>query len=247
MGKLFNIYLLKCRFVIIFSYLLAVKFSLQAQDQLQKYNNENMIWLGYYNSISLKEHWKVNTDLQFRTKDWYVSPSQAILRSGINYKINETINISAGIAHSRYYISNIATRGELRPWQEIALQVLNNKIKFINRFRSEQRFIEGIEIDNGSGDYLFNWRFRFKSEFQWTLSKKIDFVIGNEFMLNAGKNITNNYFDQNRLYGGINAEFNKHFTFQIQYVYIWQLQTNGYTLNKINTIRLNLLHNINSK
>ncbi len=69
-------------------------------------------------------------------------------------------------------------------------------------------------------------------------------LVGNEIMLNAGNTISYNYFDQDRLYAGINYEINKKISLQLQYMHIWQQASNGLTLNSNEVLRFNIYHTI---
>ncbi len=218
-----------------------------AQDQLAKYKYDNMLWMGYYNSVKINDKWSLNSDLQYRTKDWYKTPLQALARIGLNYKINSRLNVTAGLAHFRFYLNDVVTRGEWRPWEEVALSDRIGKVKLNNRLRVEQRFNEGVASGEPNGIFKFNWRFRYRFDIQYPAESKISLVVGNEVMINTGKNISNNYFDQNRTWAGVNTEITKKFSVQLQFMYIWQLMSNGYTLDKINVVRFNVYHKINLK
>lgn len=221
--------------------------SIFSQESTKQIKKANQLWGGYYSNIILNEKWAVNSDLQFRTKDWHEHNSQALVRTGIARKFSEKLYITVGLAHFRFYITDVATRGEWRPWQELGLTEKYNKLKVSYRFRIEQRFNESLKDGKPSSSYVFNWRFRYKIDLQLPLlsknNKAIYLTLGNEILLNAGKKIGFNYFDQNRLSAGINIELTKNFGLQPQFIYVWQQQSNG-SLDKISVIRLNLLHKI---
>jgi hypothetical protein len=63
-------------------------------------------------------------------------------------------------------------------------------------------------------------------------------------MINAGNTIVYNYFDQNRLYTGINYEINKKIALQLQYMHLWQQASDGLSLNSNNIVRFNIYHTI---
>lgn len=219
-----------------------------SQESAKQIKKINQVWVGYYNSVIINEKWSVNSDIQFRTKDWVNHPSQTLIRTGLTRKINEKLNVTAGVAHFRFYLSDVATRGEWRPWQEIALTENYKRLKVIQRLRIEERFNQKTKNNEPIDDYTYNWRFRYKFDLQFQLvsknNKAFYFTIGNEIFINAGNIIKYNYFDQDRLSAGLNIELNKNFTIQPQFIYIWQQESNGITLDKISVIRLNLLHKI---
>ncbi|MBA2614141.1 MAG: DUF2490 domain-containing protein [Bacteroidetes bacterium] len=211
---------------------------------------DNMLWIGYYNAIHLNQKWSVNSDIQFRTKNWYNDYSQALIRSGLAFSINDKITVTAGIAHFRYFITNEKTRGEWRPWQEIAVHDKLTTIKITHRFRLEERFSEQVKSNEPTNEYIFNYRFRYKLDLRFRLiklnenGKNLVALVGNELMINAGKNITYNYFDQNRAYVGVNLELNKKLTLQLQYMHIWQQLSSGNTFLRTEVIRFNFYHTL---
>lgn len=211
---------------------------------------DNMLWLGYYNSIILNSKWSVNSDIQFRTKNELKDYSQALIRSDLSYKLKDRISISAGIAHFRFFLTKDKTRGEWRPWQELKLNDKFGNCKLTHRFRIEQRFNENVKNAEATNEYQFNFRFRYRLDLRYPLLKENErgnnmyVLVGNEIMINAGNNISYNYFDQDRLYVGINYEINKKIALQLQYMHVWQQASNGLTLNSNEVIRFNIYHTI---
>lgn len=234
----FNLYFLLSLFVL----------TLKAQD-IPQFKYDNMLWLGYYNTIAFKGNWKIVSDAQIRTKDWAEHWSQGLIRTGLSKKLNDKFSVTAGLAHFRFFITDIRTRGEWRPWEEIAMNDQWKKWKITHRIRIEQRFNERVVSNYPDGEYIFNHRFRYKLDLQYPLfqkeNKQLLISFGNEIMINAGKNIATNYFDQNRTSVGLTFDLNSKISFQAQYIYIWQQLSNGITLDKINVIRFNILHRIN--
>ena len=79
--------MLKQYFIIIFS-LILINDSV-AQNVSPVIVKDNMLWLGYYNSIIINSKWSVNSDLQFRTKNEVKDYSQALVRADVSYKLKE--------------------------------------------------------------------------------------------------------------------------------------------------------------
>lgn len=222
--------------------------SLFSQTTINKYENQQ--WFGYYNSIDINPKWSINSDIQGRTKNELKDWSQALIRTGLAYKWSQRISVTAGLAHFRYFLTNTITRGEWRPWEEIAIHDRIGKCKLTHRFRFEQRFNQktaGREVLN---DYTFNYRLRYRFDLLIPLIKvkeegrNLSLIIGNELMINAGKQVAYNYFDQDRLYAGINYEVNRKLSLQLQYMHIWQQLSPGNVLDNIEVIRFNIYHTI---
>ncbi len=211
---------------------------------------DNMLWLGYYNSIVLNSKWSINSDIQFRTKNEIKNYSQALIRSDLSYKLRDRITISIGLAHFRYFISGEKTRGEWRPWQEFKLNDKLGNCKLTHRLRIEQRFNEAVKNNEPTNDYQFNFRFRYRFDLKVPIVKEKEegnnwyALVGNEIMINAGSIITYNYFDQYRLYTGVNYEVNKKISLQLQYMHIWQQASNGLSLYSNEVLRFNIYHTI---
>lgn len=221
-----------------------------SQNSSSEIIHDNMLWVGYYNTINFNDKWSLNSDSQFRTKNGVKNNSQALIRTGLSYKINNKIDITSGFAHFRFFITNERTRGEWRPWQEIKLTSNFGSVNLINRVRVEQRYIEGIIDSQPSNKYNFNFRFRYRLDMKIPINKEKEegknfyLLVGNEIMVNAGENINSNYFDQDRLFVGLNYELNKKITLQFQYMHIWQQLATGNTLMNLDVIRFNLYHTL---
>ena len=221
-----------------------------AQNTSPTIVRDNMLWLGYYNSIILNPKWSINSDLQFRTKNELKEYSQALIRSDVSYKLKDRLTISVGFAHFRYFLTKEKTRGEWRPWQELKLTDKVGNCKLSHRLRVEQRFNETVKNSEATNDYQFNFRFRYRLDLRYPVLKEKEtgnnlyVLVGNEIMLNAGNSISYNYFDQDRLYAGINYEINKKISLQLQYMHIWQQASNGLTLNSNEVLRFNIYHTI---
>jgi hypothetical protein len=237
---------MKIKFILI----LSVAFSLlRSQENSWQVKHTDQVWIGYFNTTILNGKWTVNTDVQYRTKEWMSHSSQALVRTGLNYKCNDKFNVSAGAAHFRFYVNDLVTKGEWRTWEEIGINDEFRKLKITHRFRLEQRFNQKTDKDHPINSYGFSWRFRYKLELQYPVLKlpkgrSVFFTAGNEIMINAGKEIVYNYFDQNRASLGLLIGFGRNFSLQPQYISIWQQEANGKIINRINVIRLNLIHRI---
>jgi len=233
------------------SILLSVLFATcLAQNNSPIIVRDNMVWVGYFSMIKFNDKWSLNSDAQFRTRNEVKNYSQALLRTGLSYKLNEKVDVTLGLAHFRFFITNDKTRGEWRPWQEFKLNDKFGNCKLSHRFRVEQRFNETVKNSEATNDYQFNFRFRYRFDLRYPILKEnksgnnIYALIGNEIMVNAGNNISYNYFDQDRLYVGVNYEINKKIALQLQYMHVWQQASNGLTLNSNEVIRFNIYHTI---
>ena len=71
----------------------------------------------------------------------------------------------------------------------------------------------------------------------------MSFKAGDEIMLNAGKKIVKNIFEQNRFNTAISYRATKYFTFDLGYTYGFQQKSSG-DYNEANIFRFSIQHRI---
>lgn len=118
-------------------------------------------------------------------------------------------------------------------------------------FRLEERWRRKIlNNDELASGYIFNFRIRYNFFSQLALSKKrfqpntLSFVVNDEVHVNFGKQIINNYFDQNRFFLGFNYHLNKHDNLQFGYMNLFQQLAAGNRYRSIHVARLFFFHNL---
>lgn len=141
--------------------------------------------------------------------------SQAILRPGLGYQLNDQASIWLGYAWIPTDEPFTKTAfDEHRLWEQF---LWSDKFSFgtlTNRSRLEQRFIPtGSQV---------GWRFRqmFKASIPMPFAPSFSFVASDEYFVNINKT---NYgaddgFDQNRAFAGIGYNFDKHIKTEIGYM-----------------------------
>jgi hypothetical protein len=212
------------------------------------------IWTAYVNQTRISDRWGVWFDANLRTGDKFTKGfSMIIVRPGITYYLSENASLTLGYAYGHYFAGNDGRNvamPEHRPWQQIMWTNRYPKLRLQNRVRLEQRFRRKLENPDKLGEgYNFNYRLRYSFSLATPLSKKafapktVSLVINNETMLNFGKEILTNTFDQNRLFGGFNYHVSKSSTLQAGYMYIFQQLGTGAQYRNNHTIRINFLHN----
>lgn len=215
-------------------------------------NTENLrqLWFGFYNQSRICEKWGTWTDIHLRTKDNFVDNfSQSIIRIGLSYYLTEATKITAGYAYVSTYPSaanNKVTQPEQRPWQQLQWITRYGQKKMMQGLRLEERFRRKILDDSTLADGSnFNYRLRYNIWYDVPLSKNgihpksFSFVVNNEVHLNFGKQIVNNYFDQNRFFLGFKYQVSEHDNLQVGYMNLFQQLPAGNRYRNLHTIRLN--------
>ena len=116
--------------------------------------------------------------------------------------------------------------------------------------RLEERFRRKIASNDQLAEgYNFNFRLRYNFLSQFPLSKRafqsktLSFVLNDEIHINFGKQIVNNYFDQNRFFLGFKYQAGVHSNFQFGYMNIFQQLPAGNTYRKMNVLRFYFFQN----
>ncbi|MGI8580883.1 MAG: DUF2490 domain-containing protein [Chitinophagaceae bacterium] len=209
----------------------------------------NMLWAGYYNTIRFNKNWSLVSDAQLRTKDWTEKWSQLLVRSGLSYTFNDHGAVTGGLAffkNAQYAEKELVLKGEWRPWQEFSCQVKLNKINFIQRVRTEQRFLQQVVNNKKSKSYGYIFRLRYRFDWQFPFrGNNLKLLIGNEILVNPGFVNSARFFDQNRTFAGLYFKLFSNTSLQSQYLKIFQWRSNASVLEDQNVFRVNIYQQFN--
>lgn len=223
--------------------------------QTKQTESVQQVWLGYFNQIRFSNKWGLWADLHLRSKeDFITGVSQSVIRLGITHYLEDDVKLTAGYAWFNHFPAeghkNIS-QPEHRPWQQIQWHRRYPKLQLTHRFRLEERWKRKILNDNVlAGGYGFNFRARYNFLSQFPLNKKrfqprtFSLVVNDEVFINFGKQIDDNYFDQNRFYVGLAYHVNKHDNFQFGYMNIFQQLATGNRYRSNHVARLFYFHNL---
>lgn len=190
-------------------------------------------WIGYFNQTRLTDRWGIWVDAHLRTKEeFFTNFSQGIGRVGLTWYANDHLKLTAGYAYVHHFPQDNhkeISQPEHRPWQQVQWHHRFPKLRLMQWVRLEERFRRKILNDAELADgYNFNYRVRYNFFLNYPLSKKafapktLSFVANDEVHINFGKEITYNYFDQNRFFLGFNYHLNQHDNIQFGYMNLFQ-------------------------
>ena len=216
--------------------------------------NFQQLWYGYFNQTRFSNKWGITADLQLRTLDHFTNKySQDLFRAGLTYYFNDNTKLTLGYAYASFFPADNhskVTQPEHRPWQQLQWHTAFAKTRLMQRVRLEQRYRGKILNDSTLADgYNFNWRFRYNALYEVPLSqhaaffKKTWFVVNEEILLNFGKEIIYNYFDQNRFFMGFKYQFTNMSSLQAGYMNVFQELSSGNKYKNINTVRIYFFQN----
>lgn len=218
-------------------------------SQEKDINRQEQLWLGYINQTRLSKHSGLWLDLHFRSTENFVQQKLlSVFRVGYMYHL-ASARITAGYAKFTRFADEGSHQIEHRGWQQLEWNDARPKLTLTNRIRLEERFIALQGQENQAKEYSFNYRARYS--LSMTIPLKINtekrfpaVVVSNEILLNFGKQVRINYFDQNRIFVGMAYPVAPSVTAQLGYMHIFQQLPVESTFSSINTIRFFVFHNL---
>lgn len=241
---------------IVFVLILASGTAFSQQQAYQRRNiNQQLMWFRYHNKTILSNKLEWQTHLDDRR---FYSPNTKrhhfLIRTQIFYHLNKKLSISQGFVYAEQHPHDPVSSTDLaipeyRPFQEL---VINNDIGRIiirHRYRLEERFVRKSTKTELAEGYNFNWRARYQFQAQTRLFKLdekrgVHFRIAEEIMVNFGKNVENNIFDQSRFSAAFFINLHKNFDLEAGYSHWYQQLKDGKTFYNRHIYRLTIFHNI---
>lgn len=229
-----------------------------ANAQNKTVNTEEQAWMAYFNQARISNKFGLWTDIHLRTKEkLFKDLSQGIFRLGATYYLTDMAKLTGGYAFVNHFPADNhqeISQPEHRSWQQVQWHTGFAKLRLMQWFRLEQRFRRKIKDDDElASGYFFNHRIRYNILTQFPLSRRrfekgtFSFVVSDEAFVNFGKQIVNNYFDQNRFFAGFHFHLNAHDNLQLGYMNVFQQLPAGNVYRSINAIRVFYFQNINLK
>jgi hypothetical protein len=230
---------------IMFILLLVPFFSFAQPQRKTSYNDQ--VWFGDFSKLKLNDRWSIYFDFGLRRTEWLNKWSQTLVRPGITGQLNKNVSITAGVAWFNHY-TQVVIRPEYRGWQQLLFTESYGRLKLSHRLRAEQRFNQVIIANELADDYSYNSRYRYQLSLQLALNKPslqdgtLYLTASDEVMMNSGKEITYNYFDQNRLAVGIGYKLNKILNVSLSYMNVFIQKNAVATYEKNNVLIINVYH-----
>jgi hypothetical protein len=234
---------------------LAAMMLMQKSYAQKQTTNLQQLWLAYFNQTRFSNKWGMWVDLQLRTKEEFVTDfSQAIARAGLTYYVNNDAKLTVGYAFINHYPADNhpgTSQPEHRLWQQFQWHTKYPRIRLAQYARLEERYRRKIKDEDELAEgYNFNYRFRYNFLAAAAIGKKpfapgtFSFVVNDEVHVNFGKEIVNNYFDQNRFFAGFAYQTNSTDNLQFGYLNVFQQLAAGNQYKSIDAVRIIYFHNL---
>tara|TARA_B100000780_G_scaffold214271_1_gene153785 strand:- start:1 stop:681 length:681 start_codon:yes stop_codon:yes gene_type:complete len=174
-------------------------------------------WFMYFGTHKLSEKYSLHYETQIRNYEIVSNFNQLLPRVGINYHIDKKTSVTAGYAFIP--TQNIFDLGwddeivtENRIWQQFILKNVINRVKIRHRYRLEQRWVKQGEFNS------YKNRARYMLSLKLPISKNEESPLFISLYDEIFLNISDNPFDQNRLFAAFGYQVNKQMNFQIGYL-----------------------------
>jgi hypothetical protein len=229
--------------------LVTLGFSVTAQKQI---SSQYHGWYMYFGNHKLTNKISLHTEYQWRRADWITTWQQSLLRLGVDYKLGDEAVVTLGYGHIvtwPYGEQPVAVKfTEHRLWQTLTLTQRQGRFYLNHRFRPEQRWLEGNVF--GKEGWVYRNRIRYRFLVNYPLTKKemgpntLFASIYDEIFIQFGPNFDRNYFDQNRLFGGLGYQFSAKGNVQLGYMQQYIVKGDGLKAERNHTLQLAVTYNL---
>jgi len=184
-------------------------------------------WFSVNNTLRFSEHWGMIADVHLRTRDFMAEPDFWFVRTGVNYWFSKKFSANFGYGHmwlmpaeGKHTVGN-----EDRLHEQFILTQSFGRIGLFQRLRNEQRWVQTLTSDAVTG-VKFTDRVRFLLSLNLKVSRSDpripSLVVSDELMVQFGRQVVYNTFDQNRLFIGIRQDIRTDLSFDLGYMLIFQ-------------------------
>ena len=188
-----------------------------------------MVHLFWRQKINQKFNW--HHEVQYRNFNFIGDTEQLLLRTGLGYNLtenNNNIHLGYAFIYSEPYLINSDQKTNLnehRIYQQFITRQSFGRLNLQHRYRFEQRFFED--------DFRLRLRYFLSCNIALNKAQMVDKTVYlstyNEIFINT----ENNYFDRNRIYGGIGFRFSSKLRSEIG---VMNQTTNSISRNQLNMI-----------
>jgi hypothetical protein len=200
-------------------------------------------WFSINSTMRFTDHWGLMADFHVRKEFFFNADYFYLLRLGAVTWINGKYPVAYGYAHLWLApeVGNKTWSDENKIYQQWSAILNEGIVKVLHRIRTEQRWKDVIVNDQKTGDKQFSFRLRYLASFDAKIfqNKKLpSVVLSDEVLVQFGKNIGINTFDQNRLFMGIKLSINSNLNVDLGYMKILQQKSTPYKYDSYNVFRV---------
>jgi len=214
-----------------------------AQITQKEINKQQQAWVSINSTVRLTNKWGFVADIHERRNNFFKDASFHFVRVGANYWLKDNITITAGYAHLWLAPTTNGWQtfaNEHRVYEQAQMVLKFSTTSMLQRLRVDQRWQQKIVDDKPTGANKFTNRVRYLLSFTIPVFKNAQLpalVLSDELLVQFGKEVVYNTFDQNRLFVGIRQKVAKNLSFDLGYMYVIQQKASGYQYDENSTFR----------
>jgi hypothetical protein len=183
--------------------------------------HQSTYWTRIYLRAKLSEKYSLQLEADNRRFFSENQQLQFISHVHIHRKLGKNTEGSLGFTFSDVWQGNLPVP-EFRPFQEFYFFTkINEKWRFSQRLRTEQRWFHNYSGENLISGYNFKLRLRYMPRLEYRASNKWVFKLNDELFYHHDD------FDQNRVYGGIEYKILKDLSLEMGYLKAYQKRANN--------------------
>lgn len=207
---------------IFFLFILFISLNLHAQNRIS--NHHEIGWYAFNGTFKLDQKFSLHTEYQWRRNDYIKTWQQGLLRVGVNFQLNPSVQFRVGYAWAETFpYGEIPLNGMGKDFTEhriYEMATISQKIGIIDlshRFMLEQRWVGKYSNSTleKEDEFPFVNRARYMIRAQIPLKgnsiadQTPYAAIYDEVFIGFGKNVGENVFDQNRIGVLLGYKFNE--------------------------------------
>lgn len=223
------------------------------QSPKKQVNDQSQSWFSLNSTFRLNAKWGLIGDLHIRRNNFMADPNFYFVRAGAGYWFSNQLSFIGGYAHMWLASTKAGKRiylNENRLYGQLAYSTSHGKLNILQRFRNEHRWRESVVADSLVNTTGFTTRLRYLISLSYPVFKNPLLpqpCLANEVLIQFGKPIVNNTFDQLRLFAGIRQSLGKGWSYDFGYMMVYQQRASGYQYERNHTLRLFLYYTWNKK
>jgi hypothetical protein len=222
-----------------------------ANAQTDRVKDVNTIgWYQYVGDHYFAPRWSLHTNAQYRRYQMIRKIQQYAGRIGLNYDLSPRVVLGAGYQHAYSYpygdypaADNVP---EHRLYQQLVLKGAEGRVALTHRYRLEQRWV----THPGAADATHTNRIRYQVKAVLPLAGKT--VAANtpylsaseEVMVNFGRQVARNVFDQNRAALALGYKFSSAAALEAGYLHQLAAQRNGRIFEYNHILNISYIYNL---
>ncbi len=217
-----------------------------------KFTQQGLLWLRYYNQTQLNEKFVLHLEVDERKLLNPLRQFQFFTHLHLHYRLKPWLDVAAGTSYiyTNSTVNISLAVPELRLWQEASIiKDINKQWQFQFRYRLDERFIHHNDKIVLTEGYGFNWRHRFRIQFsrpiaQFKNNSILIIKLSDELMLNSGD--VPRPFDQNRFYASLEIKLSERWSIESGYLNLIQPKTESEYFMR-NIVRSTVYHRMDAR